>query len=643
MGSLRVSDRQKVEILRALARHAQLIVMDEPTAALPSEDAKVFLETVRALRDRGITILYISHYLQEVLAVSDSVSILRDGHLIRTASAADETPESLVAAMLGRPGDLAFPTKTFPPETAPVVLSVRGLARPPGVNGVDFEVREGEIVGLAGLIGSGRTEIARAITGADRPTAGEIRLGGELLDLRSPRDAIDRGIALLPESRKDQGLFLRLPVRDNITLSHLADLTSFGILRPGREKAEATKSVDRLAVKPASLKSKVATLSGGNQQKVLFARSLFLRPRVLVVDEPTRGVDVGAKRSIYELIVALAEEGLGVVLISSELEEVIGLAHRVLVVREGRIVKELIGDAIEEEAVLQAAFATRPVNHHARRWKRCRPAPSSLHRSTTLSPRRRRISALRDYGIVFSFVALFAALAFSTDAFLTPRNLFNILDQQAAIGIIACFGTLVLIAGGLDLSTGAVFAFSGIVAAETVGTLPVWGGNGVGGRGCSDPGNLERAAGHGRPHQRHHRHPGHRHHDPGSGDSDHRRIAGTGGRTRLCDFGARQLLGDQVLGLDVCRGRPHHRFPASGDNIRPIHPCRRWQPGGRPPGGSTSRFGPIRHFCSQRIGRRALGDPGQLEGGDRSGRRRGGLGDLGHCRDRDRRNQHPGR
>jgi ABC-type sugar transport system ATPase subunit len=361
VGSLRVSDRQKVEILRALARHAQLIVMDEPTAALPSEDAKVFLETVRALRDRGITILYISHYLQEVLAVSDSVSILRDGHLIRTASAADETPESLVAAMLGRPGDLAFPPKTFPSETAPVVLSVRGLARPPVVNGVDFEVREGEILGLAGLIGSGRTEIARAVTGADRSTAGEIRLGGELLDLRSPRDAIDRGIALLPESRKDQGLFLRLPVRDNITLSHLADLTSFGILRPGREKAEATKSVDRLAVKPASLRSKVATLSGGNQQKVLFARSLFLRPRVLVVDEPTRGVDVGAKRSIYELIVALAEEGLGVVLISSELEEVIGLAHRVLVVREGRIVKELIGDAIDEEAMLQAAFATTPV------------------------------------------------------------------------------------------------------------------------------------------------------------------------------------------------------------------------------------------------------------------------------------------
>ena len=363
VGTLRVSVRQKVEILRALARRAQLIVMDEPTAALPSEDAKVFLETVRALRDRGITILYISHYLHEVLAVSDSVAILRDGHLIRTASATDETPESLVAAMLGRPGDLAFPAKKFAPDTAPVILSVRGLARPPGVNGVDFEVREGEIVGLAGLIGSGRTEIARLVTGADRPTSGEIRLGGEVIHLRSPRDAIKRGIALLPESRKDQGLFLQLPVRDNITLSYLAKLTSLGMLRPRREVAEAAKSVDRLNVKPSNLKAKVSTLSGGNQQKVLFARSLFLRPRILVVDEPTRGVDVGAKRSIYELIVALAEQGLGVVLISSELEEVIGLAHRVLVVREGRIVTQLTGDEIEEEAVLKAAFATGSVNH----------------------------------------------------------------------------------------------------------------------------------------------------------------------------------------------------------------------------------------------------------------------------------------
>jgi len=362
VGSLRVPERQKVEILRALARRAQLIVMDEPTAALPADDAKVFLETVRALRDRGITILYISHYLNEVLAVSDSVSILRDGHLIRTELASHETPESLVAAMLGRPGDLAFPAKRFPPEAASVLFSVRGLVRPPAVNGVDFDIREGEIVGLAGLIGSGRTEIARAVTGVDPPTAGEIRLGGEVMHFRSPRDAIDQGIALLPESRKDQGLFLHRPVRENVTLSHLAELATFGFLRSRQEDAEAAQIVDRLAVKPPSLKSKVANLSGGNQQKVLFARSLFRSPRLLVVDEPTRGVDVGAKRSIYELIVTLAERGLGVLLISSELEEVIGLAHRVLVVREGRIVTELTGDAIEESAVLQAAFATRPLN-----------------------------------------------------------------------------------------------------------------------------------------------------------------------------------------------------------------------------------------------------------------------------------------
>ncbi|HKY46478.1 MAG TPA: sugar ABC transporter ATP-binding protein [Acidimicrobiia bacterium] len=362
VGLLRVSERQKVEILRALARRAQLIVMDEPTAALPADDVRVFLETIRALRHRGITILYISHRLDEVLAVADAVSILRDGRLVRTGAADEETPGSLVTAMLGRPGDLAFPPKQLPSESAPVLLAARGLTRPPAVNGVDIEIGEGEIVGLAGLIGSGRTEIARLLTGVDRPTGGEIRWDGQVVVFRSPRDAIDQGIALLPESRKDQGLFLSRPVRENVTLSHLVHLSNAGILRRHQEEAEAKQIVDRLAIRPATLKTRVANLSGGNQQRVLFARSLFRRPRLLIVDEPTRGVDVGAKRSIYELIVRLAGEGLGVLLISSEVEEVIGLAHRVLVVREGRIVSELTGDSIEERSVLEAAFATRSGN-----------------------------------------------------------------------------------------------------------------------------------------------------------------------------------------------------------------------------------------------------------------------------------------
>lgn len=362
VGSLPVSERQKVEILRALARRAQLIIMDEPTAALPADDAKVFLETVRALRAREVTLLYISHHLNEVLAVADRVSILRDGHLVRTEQASRQTPESLVTAMLGRPGDLAFPPKRFPPDMAPVLFSVRGLRRPPVVNGVDFDIKEGEIVGLAGLIGSGRTEIARAVTGVDPPTAGEIRLGGQVMQFRSPRDAIDQGIALLPESRKDQGLLLQRPVRENVTLSHLSELATYGFLRTRQEDAQAAQIVKDLEIKPPTLKSKVANLSGGNQQKVLFARSLFRRPRLLVVDEPTRGIDVGAKRSIYQLIVTLAERGLGVLLISSELEEVVGLAHRILVVREGRIAKELTGGSIEEGAVLQAAFATQSLN-----------------------------------------------------------------------------------------------------------------------------------------------------------------------------------------------------------------------------------------------------------------------------------------
>ncbi|HEX2368177.1 MAG TPA: sugar ABC transporter ATP-binding protein [Acidimicrobiia bacterium] len=355
--NLAVSERQKVEILRALARRAELIVMDEPTAALSEADAERLGHTVRSLRERGITILYVSHRLKEVLAVADTVSVLRDGRLIKTAMTGEETPASLVGAMMGRPAALAFPDKQPPPNSGRIVLSVEGLTRPPLVNGVDLAVRAGEIVGLAGLIGSGRTEIARALVGADRATAGVIELEGERLVIRSPRDAIARGIVLLPESRREQGLLLGRSVQENVTLPHLEQLSRMGVISTTTERTRAQEMTRRVGVKAAGLGARVISLSGGNQQKVLFARSLFGSPRVLVLDEPTRGVDVGAKHAIYELIAELAQQGMAVLLISSELEEVVGLSHRVLVIRHGSVVAEFQGDEVTEDAVLRAAFA----------------------------------------------------------------------------------------------------------------------------------------------------------------------------------------------------------------------------------------------------------------------------------------------
>ena len=357
VGSLRAADRQKVEILRALARQASLIVMDEPTASLPTTDAGHLLEVVGHLRERGITVLYISHRLDEVLSVSEVVTVLRDGCVVSTSPIGEVTKERLVADMLGRAGDTAFPEKRLPPPERPAVLEVRGLARPPAVNGVDLRVHAGEIVGLAGLVGSGRTEIARLIYGADRPTAGRLTLDGRAVRFRSPREAIAAGVVMLPESRKAQGLVMLRSVKENVTLSHLESLSRGGFLARRQERWQARSATARLDVRAPSIDAPITALSGGNQQKVLFARSLLRPPRLLIVDEPTRGVDVGAKRSIYELIARLADEGMGVLLISSELDEVVGLSHRVLVIRGGLVAAEFRDGAISEADVLRAALA----------------------------------------------------------------------------------------------------------------------------------------------------------------------------------------------------------------------------------------------------------------------------------------------
>ncbi|MBM3676741.1 MAG: sugar ABC transporter ATP-binding protein [Actinobacteria bacterium] len=357
-GSLSVADKQKAEILRAIARDVRLVVMDEPTSALTSDEAERLFEIARRLRDGGTTIIYVSHFLEEVLGLVDTVTVLRDGHHVRTGLAAEESPASLVQAMLGRPMSLVFPAKAPPPVEAPIVLSVSGLSRTGAIEDVSFEVRAGEIVGLAGLIGSGRSEVARAIFGADRLESGTISLDGEPISVRTPRDAVRRGIVMLPEDRKSQGLLMLRSIVDNVTLPHLAGVTTAGVIETRRERRRAGELIDRVDVRAKTGVARVSTLSGGNQQKVLFAKWLLERPRVFIADEPTRGVDVGAKQAIYELIRQLASEGMAVVLISSEHAEVLGLAHRVLVMREGRIVAEFDGETMTEDVVLHAAFAT---------------------------------------------------------------------------------------------------------------------------------------------------------------------------------------------------------------------------------------------------------------------------------------------
>ncbi len=359
--SLRVAEQQKVEILRAIAREARLIVMDEPTAALSRDESERLVEYVRKLAGSGTTVIFISHYLEEVLSVCDTVTVMRDGHIVRTAPAADESQQGLVQAMVGRRVTLEYPDKSPPDDSAPAVLEVNGLTRTGVLEDISMTLRAGEIVGIAGLVGSGRTELVRALIGVDRADGGTIRVDGKPVRLRGPRHAARYGVVMLPEDRKRQGLIMIRPLRENLTLPSLDDLAKAGFVSRRSENRRTHELAGEFDIRARSLDAPVVTLSGGNQQKALFAKWLARTPRVLLADEPTRGVDVGAKRQIHELIARLAQEGMAVVLISSELEEVLGLAHRILVMRRGRIVAEYTSEEATMDRVLNAAFATEVV------------------------------------------------------------------------------------------------------------------------------------------------------------------------------------------------------------------------------------------------------------------------------------------
>ena len=357
VGGLRTADQQKVEIMRSLAREARVIVMDEPTASLSPHEAGRLFEIVRQLAVGGTSIVFVSHFLEDVLGLCDTVTILRDGAIVRSSPAATESVDSLVLGMIGRSLATSFPPKRYAEDEAPVVLSVRGLGARGRFSNISFDVRRGEIVGLAGLIGSGRTEVARAIFGAARPTEGTVELEGRTIRVRNPRHAVRLGIALLPESRKD-GLVLGRSIVENVSLPHLEEFSTGGFVRRRREARDVQSTFEQVGTPSRSLAAPVSSLSGGNQQKVLFAKWLLRRPRVLIADDPTRGIDVGAKAAVYEILASLAASGMAIVLISSEHEEILGLAHRVLVMRNGGIEGELAGDEATTESVLRLAFGT---------------------------------------------------------------------------------------------------------------------------------------------------------------------------------------------------------------------------------------------------------------------------------------------
>ncbi len=351
---LPIGVQQQVEILRSLARGARVLAMDEPTAVLTEHEKANLLRLIRRLADGGTTVLLVSHFLDEVLSVADRVTVLRDGALVTTAEAAALTPRALVRHMVGREIDVLYPDPAPVPAGAPVVLAARGLGRGP-VRGVDLKVRAGEILGIAGLVGSGRTETLRLLFGADRATEGVVEVDGVALGRLTPRRAMAAGVALVPESRKEQGLVMARSVRENVALASLGRRRLGPLVRRGAERSAVDATATSVDIRAASKDSAIETLSGGNQQKALFAKWLLCSPRVLLVDEPTRGVDVAAKSQIHHLLTDLAAGGLAVVCVSSEIEELLALSHRVLVLRHGRPVGEF-PRGTAREVVIAAAF-----------------------------------------------------------------------------------------------------------------------------------------------------------------------------------------------------------------------------------------------------------------------------------------------
>ncbi|MDX6284318.1 MAG: rhamnose transport system ATP-binding protein [Kribbellaceae bacterium] len=351
---LSIADQQLVEIAKALSADARVVVMDEPTAALTGVEVERLFAVARSLRDDGAALVFISHRFEEITALCERVTIMRDGKHVSTDLVSEVSVDEMVRRMVGRELGALFPKQDVTPGA--VVLSVTGLTRDPVFADISFEVRAGEIVALAGLVGSGRSEVVQSIFGVDPRDAGTVKVGGKTLKAASPRAAMAAGVALVPEDRRQQGLVMELSIERNVTLPRSRALSQLGFLTGSSERRSAKEWTQRLKTKYGRLQDEVGTLSGGNQQKVVLAKWLATAPKLLIVDEPTRGIDVGTKAEVHRLMSSLAAEGVAVLMVSSELPEVLGMADRVLVMREGRLVAELDRERATEESVMFAAM-----------------------------------------------------------------------------------------------------------------------------------------------------------------------------------------------------------------------------------------------------------------------------------------------
>ena len=349
--------QQMVAISRAISIESRLVVMDEPTSSLDDDEVKILFDVIDKLKKRNIAIIFISHRLSEVFHVSDDITVLRDGKLVGSYKAADLTQLKLVTLMIGRDATNLMKNvkeKRIDYNNTVPFIAAENIRRGKKLNGVNFEIRRGEVLGFAGLLGSGRTELARVLFGADKPDTGKITINGEKIVFNKPKDAIARNIAFCSENRKSEGIFPYLSVKENMTVANLKSCSRGGVLDKQRIDSITGEYIDKIKIKTPSPRERIRNLSGGNQQKVILARWLAVQPELIILDEPTRGIDVGAKAEIERIIQEMAADGISVIMISSEFEELIRGCDRVIVIREGQIAKELFYEEITEKNIMEA-------------------------------------------------------------------------------------------------------------------------------------------------------------------------------------------------------------------------------------------------------------------------------------------------
>ncbi|MHC4247649.1 MAG: ATP-binding cassette domain-containing protein [Planctomycetota bacterium] len=466
---LSVAQRQMVAIARALSRECRMLIMDEPTASLSSRETEVLFRIIRELRGRGVSVLYVSHRLEEVFELADRVTVLRDGRFVATSATADIDRAGLVRLMVGREvdEDAAAGEGRDTPQGAPL-LELRGLTRDGVFTNVSLSVHAGEVVGLAGLVGAGRSEVARAAFGIDRADSGEVRVGGRPLAGGSAREAMAAGVALVPEDRQHEGLVLPMTVGENVSLPVLRTLTRRGLVSRERERELVEGQMRDLTVKAAGPDVAAGTLSGGNQQKVLVAKWLATAPKALILDEPTRGVDVGAKAEIRRLIRELAAKGMATLVISSELPELLALSDRVVVMREGVVSGELAREDATQEKVLELAL---PQEGGASGPDGSAKTEGDALPDASVPAWRRlvaRISGSREYGVLALLVLTVIGVSIKNPSFLLPGNIRDMLVNAAPSVIVGCGLMLVIVTAEIDISMGSLMSLLAAVAGITM-------------------------------------------------------------------------------------------------------------------------------------------------------------------------------